>query len=466
MICNLIRVAFALAGLLVVAYPAYGQTLPALAQSMPPGTFALLNQEGDGSGYSASMTASGLGFGGSYTYASKAAYDPVRRRIYHYAAGHPAGSPMKFFVYEIDSNRWTLLPPPAFEPNYAGYQGHGYRLEEVAAGKFIRSWANRFSFVACNIDMDNVMEISAPCTGEFPAISTNPNTISRGWLLNFPERDALFWLDTAGSTRLYHKPHTSSTWNIFTLVPGLWGDGIGAVYVPALQALVFGGGTNGNGTYYRAWWMLRADGTLVRLDDAPIDTSFAGSSLLGFDPPSGKLLVVKGNNPSGYLFYEFNTQAAAGAQWTRRQDLEAGVPQLHHSSYPNSTVATLATTLPDYGVTVFQGYNKVWLYKHLTTAPTPDTTPPVIASPAAVWPTTATVTWTTNEPTTGRLEWGLDVLYGFTPIQSTPLKTAHSVTLTGLTPDTLYHLRIVATDAAGNQTTSTGYTVRSGGGLQ
>ena len=469
MICNLIRVACALAGLLTVAYPAYGQTLPALAQSMPPG-FSLLNQEGDGSGYSAALTASGTSSGGSLTFASKAAYDPVRRRIFHYAAGHPAGSPLKFLVYEVDFNRWTQLAAPAFEPAYASFQGHVYQLQTIAGGKFIRGWANSYRVTACNVDTPNIADISGPnCPGDYPHILTNPppSSISRGFLEYFPDRDALYWMDTSGSTRLYTKTLAASAWNIHTLVPGLWGDGIAATYNPVHHALIFGGGGNGQGTFYRKMWKLDAAGTLSALDDSPIDIYATGSTLFFADPATGRNIVVRPNaDKTAYLMYEHDPGAAPGTQWTRRQDLESGIPQFHTAQFPNVVTSTLVVPLPEYGVTLFMGYNKVWIYKHLATVPPPDNTPPVITNPAAVWPTTATVTWTTNEPTTGRLEWGLDVLYGFTPIQSAPLKTAHSVTLTGLTPDTLYHLRIVATDAAGNATTSTGYTVRSGGGLQ
>ncbi len=72
--------------------------------------------------------------------------------------------------------------------------------------------------------------------------------------------------------------------------------------------------------------------------------------------------------------------------------------------------------------------------------------------------TTATVTWTTNEPATSQ------VIYGTTPYTATTtldttLATSHSVALTGLSPSTLYHFAVVSQDAAVNQATSSDYTL-------
>ena len=81
-----------------------------------------------------------------------------------------------------------------------------------------------------------------------------------------------------------------------------------------------------------------------------------------------------------------------------------------------------------------------------------DTTPPIISDLRAedITETSAVIKWTTNEPTTGKVEFGLGATLGFNA--SSPLGTTHSVTLQkplidkGIT----YTARVVATDAAGN----------------
>lgn len=84
--------------------------------------------------------------------------------------------------------------------------------------------------------------------------------------------------------------------------------------------------------------------------------------------------------------------------------------------------------------------------------PPSDTTPPVISSVAVGTLTLseATITWSTNEPATQQVEYGLTTAYGtLSPLDSS-LGTNHSGTLSNLTPGTLYHFRVRNRDAAGN----------------
>jgi len=97
-----------------------------------------------------------------------------------------------------------------------------------------------------------------------------------------------------------------------------------------------------------------------------------------------------------------------------------------------------------------------------------DTDPPVISAitVSSIKTNKATISWTTDEPATCYVEYGLTLSHGST---STPtsLGTSHSVTLTGLTAKTIYHYWIVATDAADNTAHSidkTFTTASSGGG--
>jgi len=85
----------------------------------------------------------------------------------------------------------------------------------------------------------------------------------------------------------------------------------------------------------------------------------------------------------------------------------------------------------------------------------PDTRGPSI-SPLAVVPqgTMAQVVWTTNEASPSELSFGLEAgVYTDTLQDATP-KTEHQLTLTGLVTSSTYHYEIVATDDAGNTTTT------------
>jgi hypothetical protein len=94
-----------------------------------------------------------------------------------------------------------------------------------------------------------------------------------------------------------------------------------------------------------------------------------------------------------------------------------------------------------------------------TTAAPPDTTPPVISAVAAssITASTATITWTTDEPATSQVEYGLTASYGSITTLDTNLVTSHSVNLTGLAAATPYHYRVKSKDASGNEAASGDY---------
>jgi hypothetical protein len=81
-----------------------------------------------------------------------------------------------------------------------------------------------------------------------------------------------------------------------------------------------------------------------------------------------------------------------------------------------------------------------------------DSTPPVITAVAAgsLSTTSATITWTTDEPATSQVNYGTTTSYGASTTRDATLTTSHSQPITGLTPGTTYHYQVLSTDAAGN----------------
>ena len=91
------------------------------------------------------------------------------------------------------------------------------------------------------------------------------------------------------------------------------------------------------------------------------------------------------------------------------------------------------------------------------TTATPDTTAPVITNIQAgsITQTGATITWTTDENATSRVEYGLTSSYGtLSAADGSADNTSHSVALAGLTAGTTYHFRVLSTDGASNAGTS------------
>ena len=89
-----------------------------------------------------------------------------------------------------------------------------------------------------------------------------------------------------------------------------------------------------------------------------------------------------------------------------------------------------------------------------------DRTAPRIASVSAdnVLQTEATIHWTTNESADSQVEYGLTASYGNFSARDGNLTTNHTITLSNLTANTLYHYRVHSKDAAGNLATSSDFT--------
>jgi hypothetical protein len=83
-----------------------------------------------------------------------------------------------------------------------------------------------------------------------------------------------------------------------------------------------------------------------------------------------------------------------------------------------------------------------------------DVMPPALVGPAAVDmfnvdARTARVSWTTDEPSTSEVRYGVYLNFSGTATDD-QLSTSHSLTLTNLTPGVLHQLRITSVDAQGN----------------
>mgnify|MGYP002359584771 FL=1 len=82
--------------------------------------------------------------------------------------------------------------------------------------------------------------------------------------------------------------------------------------------------------------------------------------------------------------------------------------------------------------------------------------PPVISAVSAfpVGRTDADISWSTDQPSDTMVEYGLTTSYGMSTAFDATLQLDHAQTLTSLTPNTLYHYRVISKDAQGGQAVS------------
>jgi len=89
-----------------------------------------------------------------------------------------------------------------------------------------------------------------------------------------------------------------------------------------------------------------------------------------------------------------------------------------------------------------------------TTAAKADTTEPTLstATVSSITATSATIAWTTDEPSTSSISYGTTALN--LKLEDTALVSNHSLNLTGLSPSTSYKFTVSSSDASGNKASS------------
>lgn len=109
-----------------------------------------------------------------------------------------------------------------------------------------------------------------------------------------------------------------------------------------------------------------------------------------------------------------------------------------------------------------QGLTSTWGPPLSVTVVGIDVTAPILSNIAALSVTvsSAVITWATDEPALGMVDYGSTDSYGDTVVGGA-ITTHHNITLSSLTPATTYHFRASATDTVGNRGTSGDLTFRT-----
>ncbi|MFZ5863437.1 MAG: fibronectin type III domain-containing protein [Nitrospirota bacterium] len=161
------------------------------------------------------------------------------------------------------------------------------------------------------------------------------------------------------------------------------------------------------------------------------------------------------SNEAATTQVEYGTTTAYGASTTLNATLV--------TSHSATVSGLLAATTYNYRVRSADAAGNLAVSgnRTFTTSAAPDTTPPSIfnLTTTDVTPTSAVVTWSTNEAATSQVEYGLTTAYGQRTVANATLLTAHREPLSALTPGATYHLRVLSADTVGNSTASGDITV-------
>jgi len=286
--------------------------LAAKAAALSPGQWVLLNQEGDGSGYTRDLvdglTPSGAGVASIFAYSQKAAYDPVARKVHFIGAPH--GGQTEHIVYDIATNTWrndgidygiSIFPEPGLTPNH-----HSYDSNVIDTG-------HREFFVGGGIMPETIYRKSLDSGSwtdpaswiRLPAFSLAAAEYS---LEYFPERDELLLLQTPLLARF---DRASNSWKTITSNLTALGSRSPILrYNPVYKCVVMMGGKDT--TDSPAVYKYAPDGTITRMPDDPLGlTTFINYSLVAADPVSGDY-VFFGADGSGVATFKYNI---ATNQW-------------------------------------------------------------------------------------------------------------------------------------------------------
>ncbi len=150
----------------------------------------------------------------------------------------------------------------------------------------------------------------------------------------------------------------------------------------------------------------------------------------------------------------YGTTAALGQLSPIQTTLSASHGVVLANLNPGTTYYFVAQSTSAGGAT---GYSTIYSFSTTGTATNPA---PVISSVTSsnITTTSATITWTTDEPGSSQVNYGTTMSYGSSTAINQTLVTAHSVTLTGLTPATTYNFQVLSANANLVSSTSGNYT--------
>jgi len=192
------------------------------------------------------------------------------------------------------------------------------------------------------------------------------------------------------------------------------------------------------------------------------DYVFTTSTPVDATPPVISLVAASDITISGATI-SWTTNEAATSQVEYGTTTEYGNISTINSSMQRSHAQTLSglsiDTLYHYRVRSGDTAGNIAFSEDFTFRTLSDTTPPTIGSVTVSerTGTEATITWITDEPSDTQIEYGTTSEYGGVTTLDSPLTTSHIQALTGLSPDTGFHFRVLSRDLAGNLAISQDY---------
>jgi len=337
------------------------------ALEMQSGTFALLNQDGDDSGYGWKLLRNAGQAGDDrnsiFTLAQKAVYDSGADQVL-FSGAQAANRPHtnRLLRYDVASNKWSVE-----QIAHEWSTGHAYDSNALNLGA-------RELYVSAGLASNALRRMNLG-TGTWSSMA-HPSSIgfnsSEPSAEYFPDRDELLWLQTK---RLGAWKRASNTWTLIS--PALthlgWRSAI-ARYNPVHRCVLIVGGADiqrTHVTFSHAVYKYGKDGAVTRLKPSPASLKIhVNCAVVTVDPVSGDFIFIQAvlgtsfNDYTGQIeFWKYQVDTDT---WTRMDESIIPAPENWWiDPYPSAVVAT---SLPKYRAMMFMSgagsKSKVYVYKH------------------------------------------------------------------------------------------------------
>ncbi len=284
--------------------------LDSVISATSTGAFGLLNQNGDGSGYTTSlMFTGGAAVGGIISFTDKGVYDSQTGTLY-IAAGEHEGE-FRLIKYVIATNTWSYTVPPWSDIRSANHAYNSNAIDVTRRRLYCKRHGSLGSLFRLNLN-----------TGVWSAMADLPSTTSSldsfftPTLEFFPDRDKLvaFW-----GHGVFEYNDAANTWTQIYAAFSFsgMGDSADSIYDPVNQCIWIAGGDD------RSVWKYSSAGVITQKADFPSNALIHGAEqgMLAFDASTGKVILFSDNNAGEWLIYRYN---AAGDTWTRLDSQGAG----------------------------------------------------------------------------------------------------------------------------------------------
>ncbi|MFH1232171.1 MAG: hypothetical protein V1709_11825, partial [Planctomycetota bacterium] len=362
---------------------------------------------------------------------------------------------------------WSLIEPYGVIPLYYD-QSIIYQNYQNTLDKYAKSYQKFMSGIPLN--NGKYEDAKARVTVSSPALEPNqdPKAVLRAWgQKDLANNRAHLWIDNI-PYNWKRVVDANTPGSGITLPPPV----SGTVTIPGFA----------EGNYTVEWWDTSTgeivqpqgytqsyesrDGNIVLTipESNPLVSDVAVKIYPAEGPPSD---VTPPSKPSGVTAVALDHQTVR-ISWNASTD-NIGVTGYTVNRNGNSPFTASATSYTDSPLTPETIYNYTIVafdaagnisepsdVVSVTTPKLPDTTPPVISGVTAsgITQSLATIRWTTDEPATSQVRYGLDATCSSIMPEDPALVTSHSVDIAGLSSNTAYHYRAISKDRFNNTSQS------------